>query len=177
MSMMKHSRAAVEAAVMNRSATIGYREEMGLLDIFRSLRGTGTPNGGNAEEDISGADPATEPTWFQPRTDGSYDARCPAVGGGVRLRFLPGGTVLEFAGSQPTSDAEQSDPCRGEYTAAGRFTVQRRFERMISYAILEMTGNGFDARRINGADGSTAQLSFQFHPGGIDLADRPTTAS
>lgn len=168
MVMIDHRRTAVDAAVMNRSGTIGYRQDMGLRDVFRSLRGTGTPSGGNGEEDISSADPATEPTWFQPRTDGLYEARFPAGGDSVRLRFLPGGTVLEFAGSQPNLDAEPRDPCRGEYTGAGRFTVQRRFERMISYAVLEMTDLGFDARRIDGADGSTAELGFQFEPGGID---------
>ena len=70
--------------------------------------------------------------------------------------------MFESAEGDVTAEANEQNPCRGEYTAAGRFNVQRRFERIISYAVLEMDTNGFVARRINTADGSTAQLTFVF---------------
>ncbi len=129
---------------------------MGLRDALRSLRGSTTSP---AEELVSDAE-APEPTWFQPRYDGRYDAALDASR--VSLRFLPGGKVFESAGTDTTPGPEQQNPCRGDYTAAGRFNVQRRFERIISYAVLEMQPDGFHARRINGADRSTAELVFSF---------------
>lgn len=76
--------------------------------------------------------------------------------------------MFESTGDESTGlevpGPEQQNPCRGEYTPAGRFNVQRRFERIISYAVLEMQGDGFHARRINAADRSTAELTFAFVP-------------
>lgn len=86
-----------------------------------------------------------------------------------QLRFFPAGRVFESSGADAIAGPKRQNPCRGEYTGAGRFNVQRRFER-ISYAVLEMeTGKiegrpGFLARRIDGADRSTAQLNFFFRP-------------
>ena len=138
---------------------------MGLRDALRSLRGGATSP---AEEPVSDAE-APEPTWFQPRYDGRYAAE---LGDSrLSLRFLPGGKVFESEGDDDTPGPEQQNPCRGEYTAAGRFNVQRRFERIISYAVLEMQPDGFRARRINGADRSTAELSFSFVPDGPAPAD------
>lgn len=136
---------------------------MGLRDALRSLRGGGTSP---AEEAVSDGE-APEPTWFQPRSDGRYSAAL--ADAPVSLRFLPGGRVVESTGDPGA--AENADPCRGEYTAAGRFNVQRRFERIISYAVLDMQPDGFTARRINGADRSTVELSFSFvadHAGAAD---------
>ncbi len=138
---------------------------MGLRDALKSLRG-GSTHG--ALEDISVAD-APDPDWFRPRFDGSYrvpaDAAAAAGAGahGIELRFLPSGRVAESA-DPDESDAGSANPCQGEYTAAGRFNVQRRFERIISYAVLEMQPDGFIARRINAADRSTAELPFTFAP-------------
>jgi len=131
---------------------------MGIRDTLKSLRG-GDKN--KAEEDITEQE-APEPTWFQPRFDGSYVAGIDSGDHGVEiaLRFLPGGKVFES--SRADDPAAPQDPCRGEYTAAGRFNVQRKFERIISYAVLEMEPEGFLARRINGADRSTAELHFRF---------------
>lgn len=129
---------------------------MGLRDALRSLRGSATSP---AEELISDAE-APEPTWFQPRYDGRYEAAL--QDSPVSLRFLPGGKVFESRGTDATPGPEQQNPCRGEYTAAGRFNVQRRFERIVSYAVLEMQPDAFQARRIDAADRSTAELSFSF---------------
>lgn len=134
---------------------------MGLRDALRSLRGGTT----SPVEELVSDDEAPEPTWFQPRYDGRYHAML--GDSSVSLRFLPGGKVFESTGTDATPGPEEQNPCRGEYTAAGRFNVQRRFERIISYAVLEMQPDGFQARRINGADRSTAELSFSF------VADSP----
>lgn len=141
---------------------------MGLRDALRSLRGGTTSP---AEEPVSDAE-APEPTWFQPRYDGRYEA-APAdtTDFRVSLRFLPGGKVFESTGTPLTSGPEEQNPCRGEYTAAGRFNVQRRFERIISYAVLEMQADGFHARRINAADRSTGELTFTFVPDSGGPAD------
>ncbi len=150
---------------------------MGIRDALKSLRGgeksggeKGAGGQGKAEQDITEGD-APEPTWFQPRFDGSYLGGADTAGPGAQLslRFLPGGRVFESTASgTPGADGppgpEEENPCRGEYTAAGRFNVQRKFERIISYAILEMEPTGFFARRINGADRSTIELHFLFRP-------------
>ncbi len=134
---------------------------MGIRDALKSLRGI---DKNAAEEDISDAE-APEPTWFQPRYDGSYDAAGPADAvPAVRLRFLPGGKVFESSDADATPGPEQQNPCRGEYTPAGRFNVQRQFERIVSYAVLELEPEGFLARRIDAADRTTAELHFVFRP-------------
>ena len=135
---------------------------MGIRDTLKSLRG-GDKN--KAEEDITEQE-APEPTWFQPRFDGSYVAGIDSGDHGVEiaLRFLPGGKVFESAVADGAAVPDPQNPCRGEYTAAGRFNVQRQFERIISYAVLEMEPEGFFARRINGADRSTAELHFVLRP-------------
>lgn len=140
---------------------------MGIRDALRSIRGGEK----KAATDDSTEAEAPEPTWFQPRHDGSYEVSAPGPGPTeLRLRFLPGGTVFESSGADATPGSEQQNPCRGEYTGAGRFNVQRRFERIVSYAVLEMEAgategeSGFLARRIDGADRSTAELHFIFRP-------------
>ncbi len=149
---------------------------MGIRDTLKSLRGGDKDGDRNqAEQDITDVD-APDPTWFQPRFDGSYLGGAASAGPGMQvvLRFLPGGKVLESStaasGSSEAPGFDQQNPCRGEYTPAGRFTVQRQFERIISYAVLEMEPEGFLARRINGADRSTAELHFTFAPAGASAA-------
>jgi len=147
---------------------------MGLRDAFRSLRGGTDPT---AEVEISDGE-APEPTWFQVRTDGFYEAPLDPSADlmSVRLQFLPGGKVSELNGTR-SADAqlisgqrqEHQDPRLGDYTAAGRFNVQRRFERIVSYAALELTPDGFLARRIDTADRQTLELQFIFRH---DSADR-----
>jgi hypothetical protein len=140
---------------------------MGIRETLKSLRGG---DKSKAEEEITEQE-APEPTWFQPRFDGSYAAGFDSGDHGVEvaLRFLPGGKVFESPVNDGAAVPDAQNPCRGEYTAAGRFNVQRRFERIISYAVLEMEPAGFFARRINGADRSTAELHFVFRP------DAPTS--
>ena len=138
---------------------------MGIRDALKSLRGGDRDKSGEGEQDITEGE-APEPTWFQPRFDGSYQAELDVASpaGQVALRFLPGGKVFESSGADEQPGPEQQNPCRGEYTAAGRFNVQRKFERIISYAVLSMEPEGFYARRINAADRSTAELLFTFRP-------------
>ena len=137
---------------------------MGLKDVFRSLRGGTTDE---AEQLLSDAD-APEPTWFQPRFDGNYEATADSLNQSpVQLRFLPSGKVFESTEADVAPGPEQQNACRGEYTAAGRFNVQRPFERIITYAVLEMETAGFRARRINAADRSTVELTFTFRPDAV----------
>lgn len=140
---------------------------MGIRDALRSIRGGDR----QAAADDGGEADAPEPTWFQPRYDGSYDVDGTGPGPGtLRLRFLPGGRVFESGGADADPEAERQNPCRGEFTGAGRFNVQRQFERIVSYAVLEMeagTGEGhpgFLARRIDSADRGMSELHFLFHP-------------
>ena len=142
---------------------------MGLRDALRSLRGGATAP---AEESISDGE-APEPTWFQPRYDGRFTAAPADMP--VSLRFLPGGRVFESIGDTAPGPHE-ANPCSGEYTGAGRFNVQRRFERIISYAVLEMQLDGFTARRIDGADRTTAELTFSFVADHSGAGDRATDA-
>ncbi len=96
----------------------------------------------------------------------------PEIGAGeIALRFQPRGKVVESPVTDGTVEPDERNPCQGEYTAAGRFNVQRQFERIISYAVLEMEPEGFFARRINAADRSTAELHFVFRP---DASSSPT---
>lgn len=141
---------------------------MGIRDALRSIRGI--PK--DVAEDAADVE-TPEPTWFQPRDDGSYDTEATGTGGPARrLRFVPGGRVFESDVADAAPGPEQPTPCRGEYTGAGRFSVQRRFERIVSYTVLEMeaggvTGRpGFLARRIDSADRTTAELQFFFVPDG-----------
>ena len=113
---------------------------MGIRETLKSLRG-GDKN--KAEEDITEQE-APEPTWFQPRFDGSYVAGIDSGDHGdeIALRFLPRGKVVESPVTNGTAVPDERNPCQGEYTAAGRFNVQRQFERIISYAVLEMEPEG-----------------------------------
>ena len=140
---------------------------MGLRDTLKSLRGA---DRNAVEEDASDAE-APEPTWFQPRWDGTYVAPAePPAPPVVGLRFLPTGKVQESADGATGPD--QQNPV-GEYTVAGRFNVQRRFERIISYAVLAMEPDGFVARRINAADRSTLELHFVFRPDNAEPSTDP----
>ena len=139
---------------------------MGLRDALRSMRAGATTSRGEATtstEELVAGDEATE-TWFQPRRDGSYEALL-HPGTQLFLRFLPGWKVVESTTGEAVPVAEQQNPSRGEYTAAGRFNVQRRFERIITYTVLDIQQDGFVARRINAADRADApELSFTFLP-------------
>lgn len=132
---------------------------MGIRDTIRGMRGGGKRTVEEDDPDVE----APEPTWFQPRYDGCYQS----VGAGVVLRFAPGGRAFESTdGENP--GPEQQSPCHGEYTAAGRFNVQRQFERIVSYIVREADAaqvrDGFEANRFNAADRTSADLQFVFKP-------------
>ncbi|SDO19472.1 hypothetical protein SAMN04515671_0102 [Nakamurella panacisegetis] len=131
---------------------------MGIRDVLRGLR-----SGGKTTEDDGLDAEAPEPTWFQPRYDGCYQV----AGAGIVLRFLPGGRAFESTdGDDP--GPQQQNPCRGEYTAAGRFNVQRQFERIVSYIVHEADPiairDGFEANRFDAATRVAADLQFVFKP-------------
>jgi len=93
-----------------------------------------------------------ELTEFAPRQDGDY--RCTTRG--LYLRFARP-IVTETAGV----DAQ---PARGEFTTAGRFTVQRPFGRPIVYTVLHDGGNdaALVVRRTDAATGAAERLDFAF---------------
>jgi hypothetical protein len=135
---------------------------MGLRDALKSLRGN---KNNDADAEISEAE-APDATWFRPRHDGVYESALPSTSPSavsIQLRFLAGGKVVESRDAD-SALGSQSSQCRGEYTAAGRFNVQRQFERIISYAVLDTEPDAFLARRINTADRDTVELRFAFRP-------------
>ncbi len=140
---------------------------MGLRDAFRTLRGAGRAD--PLEEEASAAS-EPEPDWFIPRYDGLYDggADPTAPGANTILRFFPGGRVFEAtvdpSSPLPSPGPHEQDPRGGEYTAAGRFTVQRRFERAVVYTVIEVQPDGFTTRRITSADRGTAEHTYLFRP-------------
>ena len=144
-------------AALTGLARIG--DTMGLRDTLRGMRGGGKKAAPDEGPDVE----APEPTWFQPRYDGCYQA----AGAGVILRFLPGGRAFESTDGQDPGP-EQQNPCRGEYTPAGRFNVQRQFERIVSYIVREAdpveVRDGFAANRFDAADRTAADLQFVFKP-------------
>lgn len=135
---------------------------MGLRDALKSLRGT---KSADADAEISEAE-APDATWFQPRHDGVYEAAPQSSSPSavrIQLRFLAGGKVVESRDADHALGSQDSQ-FRGEYTPAGRFNVQRQFERIISYAVLDIEPDAFLARRINTADRDTVELRFAFRP-------------
>lgn len=145
---------------------------MGLKDAFRSLRGERTGDGpsGGAEEEAARSD-VPEPMAFQPRFDGVYSGRDESglVHGflrfsGSRVFFAPGETPPERVAS--VLGPGNADPWSGDYTKAGRFTVQRRFERPIVHTVLEFTGGGdaFVARYTPTADHDSLVLTYSLLP-------------
>jgi hypothetical protein len=139
---------------------------MGIRDALRSMRGA------DKNPTADGDDEVPEPTWFQPRHDGSYHSEPSEPGAPAEwhLRFLSTGKVFESSGGDGGDGPDQHSPRHGEYTGAGRFHVQRQFERLVSYAVPEPDGPqdqiGFRAHRVDSADRSTLELQFLFRPDG-----------
>ena len=113
---------------------------MGWRDAIKSF----TSGGGAVGEpqDISTmTSDEPEADWFVPRTDGTYTGGAPD--GRFRyLRFGLNGKVHLAAGASSAAAArsllgpDNPDPIVGLYTAAGRFSVQQRFERPVVFTVL-----------------------------------------
>ncbi|GGM07806.1 hypothetical protein [Nakamurella endophytica] len=130
---------------------------MRLRDAFRSRRGDDDPDEGSGPVDVSAIEgDESESASFQPRTDGDYIGE---VGSAGRLRFLPGGRV-----QYRPDGAAGSEPWPGEYTPAGRFSVQQRFERPITFTVLSSSADAFTARRTDTRDRSADTLGYRFEP-------------
>ncbi len=94
-------------------------------------------------------------TDFEPRSEGDYHC----ADRGLYLRFARP-AVTE------TDDAHP-DPARGEFTASGRFVVQRRFGRPVVYTVLETGVGMLLVRRTDTAvpgEAGTEELWFTFEP-------------
>ncbi len=131
---------------------------MGLRDRLRGKR----TDGHGAESSVDGYDAAAGPglsgtvelTEFAPRQDGDY--RCAERD--LYLRFARP-IVTETTGAD-------TSPARGEFTTAGRFTVQRPFGRPIVYTVLHDGENdaALVVRRTDAATREAERLEFVFEP-------------
>ena len=140
---------------------------MGLKDAFRSLRGDRIAASGGLEEAAHSDVP--EPMLFRPRYDGTYHGRDDAGApqgflrfSGGRVYFAPADTAAEVI--ETVLGRANPDPWSGDYTPAGRFTVQRRFERPVIHTVLEFGGDTFRARRTSTATNETSELTYTFVP-------------
>ncbi len=115
----------------------------------------GVPHFGGGEDNDS--------EWFRPRQNGFYR------GGPDTLRYLrfraTGKVYLAASDIDPNSDAlgpGNPDPIVGQYTGAGRFVVQRRFERPVVFTALDADETGLTARITATAIGETGEHHYEF---------------
>lgn len=118
---------------------------------------TGTGGGPGGGTDSTPSDGPTggrdDVTDFAPRPDGDY--HCADLG--LYLRFARP-TVIE-------TDTALPEPARGEFTASGRFTVQRPFARAVVYTVLEQHADAsLLVRRTDTNDRSSHEVAFAFEP-------------
>lgn len=93
-----------------------------------------------------------EITDFTPRQDGDYHC--------VEL-----GCFLRFARPAVTETMPSTaGVARGEFTTAGRFTVQRPLSRPVVYTVLAFDAVSITARRTDTATGTSAEYEFVFEP-------------
>ena len=144
---------------------------MGLRDAFRSRKGE-TDNTGL--EDAAGGEHAEDPIRFTPRYDGRYHGEIRLADQAEPVRSAG---WLRFSGPRafwaPAGVAEDDldaalapgqDAWTGEYTPAGRFTVQRRFERPVIHTVLDVDDDGFLARVTAPTPAETGMVRYHFQP-------------
>ena len=142
---------------------------MGLRDAFRSRKGEAESTG---LEDAAGGEHADDPIRFTPRFDGRYQGRPDPAD---QVGSTPVSGWLRFSGPRafwaPASTAESEldaalapgrDAWTGEYTPAGRFTVQRRFERPVIHTVLEVEDDGFLARVTAPTPAESGMIRYTF---------------
>lgn len=127
---------------------------MSLRDRLRGMRSGGE----TLREYDASADPviftSAEISEFTPRQDGDY-------------RNAAAGLFLRFARPVVTeTDTAIAEVAHGEFTTAGRFTVQRRFGRPIVYTVLDGSDDALTVRRTDTATREAAQLEFTFEADG-----------
>lgn len=119
----------------------------------------GVPHAGGGEDNDS--------DWFVPRQNGVYQGGPDAL---RYLRFHPTGKVyLAAAGADLAGGAlgpRNPDPTVGQYTGAGRFVVQRTFERPIVFTALSADDAGFTARVTSTGAGETGEYRYDFRVDG-----------
>lgn len=153
---------------------------MRLRDTFRSRRGADRGDEPGGLQSAAGDAEAAEPTVFAPRSDGYYRATAvaedgtPAGDGAAAgyLRFL-GTRVFWAPGTTPEAELATTlgpgrDPWVGDYTPAGRFTVQRRFERPVVHTVLGSDDGFFLARRTAVAQQDTDVVRYTFQAPTVD---------
>jgi hypothetical protein len=86
------------------------------------------------------------------------------------LRFHPNGRVYlapsaaDAAEARPQLGPSNPDPTVGQYTGAGRFVVQRRFERPIVFTVLAADDDGITVRITATDVAQTGQFRYTFNP-------------
>ena len=154
---------------------------MRLRDTFRSKRSDDdqAPEAAGLESAAGGAEVA-EPTVFAPRSDGFYRATTgtatdPTTEGGIPQEEAPAAGYLRFLGtrvfwapgSTPRAELDAAlapgpDPWMGDWTPAGRFAVNRRFEQPVVHTVLRSGEDFFVARRTAVAHQDTDVVRYSF---------------
>jgi hypothetical protein len=105
--------------------------------------------------------------WFKPLQTGIYTG---GPDGFAALRFYPTGKVFLAQQAADEADARtqlgpgNSDPAMGQFTGAGRFVVQRRFERPIVFTVLEADDTGLTVRLTATEAARTGRFRYTFVP-------------
>ncbi len=140
---------------------------MGWRDALKALKPDGPP--GEPQDITSMVSDEPDPDWFKPKTNGTYV--CDSDDARFRyLRFWINGRVYFASGPDSAAEArpllgpENSDPTVGQFTPAGRFSVQRKFERPIVCTVVAAADTGFDARITSTETNSSAVCSYTFEP-------------
>lgn len=128
------------------------------MSLRDRLRGRSAAPQDVAHDGMSGDPPSgdVDVSDFAPRPDGDY-------------HNAERGLILRFARPAVTeTDAEHGDAAHGEFTAAGRFVVQRPFGRAVVYTVLGGERSAYDVvltvRRTDTGTGTSERLDFAFEP-------------
>jgi hypothetical protein len=135
----------------------------GRRDADRDRHGAGMESDDEAVLTSGGADSE----WFRPRFDGTYAG---GPDGFEFLRFHPNGRVYLAPRAADAADAREKlgpgnpDPIVGQFTGAGRFVVQQRFERPIVFTALEADDDGIAVRITVTQAAQTGHFRYRFVP-------------
>ena len=141
---------------------------MGLRDALRSLRSGGDDDKPSSEANINSLSAEAEDSdWFRPKQAGTY------IGGPEHARYLrfhvtgrvyvAGGTA-DAPSARPLLGPENADPTVGQYTGAGRFVVQRKFERPMVFTVLNADDAGLTVRLTATGVAQTGEHRYEFEP-------------
>ena len=137
------------------------------MALFRSKK-SAESSADAGEQDVSALVAGPDSEWFIPRQTGIYRGGPSAY---RYLRFAATGRVYvagDDDGRRDVSAAQQllgshnPDPMVGVYTGAGRFVVQRRFERGVVFTVLASDDAGLTARITSTETNTTDEHRYDF---------------